>query len=412
MTAYNSNCPPVDCGPCGTLPSGFVRLRYFYGKRLAVADFLDEQRYHAGKMRFHNQRLHGSGVLCGLRVDLFSGDPADATILRVHRGAALDSCGREVIVGGGQCIDVDAWLGRKLQAQPDFLANVQGTLPLCVVLRYRECPSSPEAAPRDACSCDTSGCDFGRVREEFELDLISPPTTMIVPSIFPPRDQLVPSLALAPGGAALVDQIATLATAGCPAPDPDGWLEIACFTATLSDPASTTDRKHVKSISDIAPAETILYETALIQELLLRELAATMEGGSLADGPQVESVTLDSTTAPTALQVNLTGALLGVTVPTDAFELQPFDSSTGWSSSPPAVTTAPNPGGTMLVIKVPPNTLTAGAQFRLVSLVDPATPMTDKNMRPLRPLRFSFHFQITQDATTSAYAIAAPPITP
>ena len=34
MTAYTHDCPPNDCGPCGTLPPGFVRLRYFYGKRL------------------------------------------------------------------------------------------------------------------------------------------------------------------------------------------------------------------------------------------------------------------------------------------------------------------------------------------------------------------------------------------
>ena len=74
MSVYNTNCPPIDCGPCGTLPSGFVRLRYFYGKRLGVSDLLAEQRYHAGKMRFHNQRLHGTGVLCGLRAE-----PYDAT---------------------------------------------------------------------------------------------------------------------------------------------------------------------------------------------------------------------------------------------------------------------------------------------------------------------------------------------
>ena len=56
--------PALD--PCEPLPVGFVRLRYFFGKRLGVADFADEQQYHAAKQRFHNRRLHGSGVLCGL----------------------------------------------------------------------------------------------------------------------------------------------------------------------------------------------------------------------------------------------------------------------------------------------------------------------------------------------------------
>ncbi len=414
MTAYNQNCPPVECGPCGTLPSGFVRLRYFYGKRLAVADFIDEQRYHTGKLRFHNQRLHGSGVLCGLRTDLFSTDPADATILRVHRGAAVDGCGREVIVGWDQCLDVDAWLGRKLQAVPDFLVTATNPqlpdqLPLCVVVRYRECPASPEAAPRDACGCDTAGCDYGRVREEFELDLIAKPDTMVTPAIFPARDQLVPALGAAPSAAAVVDQIAKLASTACPAPDGDGWIELACFVATLGD-AVGTDRRHVVAVTGIVQAETILYETALLQELLVRELAATMEGGSLADGPQVTSVTLDSPTAPTAIVVNLSAPVLASTVPADPFALHPFSAAGGWAA-PPGVTTVLDASGRVFTITPPAGTLADAAIFRLASTVAAETPMVDTSMRPLRPLRFSFHFQVVKDASSN-FSIAAPPITP
>lgn len=405
MTAYHSNCPPVDCGPCGTLPSGFVRLRYFYGKRLAVADFLDEQRYHSGKLRFHNQRLHGSGVLCGLRTDLFSTSPSDATILRVHRGAALDACGREIIVGWDQCIDVDAWLGRKLQAVPDFLTTATdpqtpNELPLCVVVRYRECPSSPEAAPRDACGCDTGGCDYGRIREEFELDLIAKPDAMITPAIFPPRDQLLPALALAPGGAAVADAIADLATTACPAPDGEGWVELACFVATLTD---GTDRKHVTAIASIAPAETILYETALLQELVMRDLAATMEAGTLADGPQVTRVRLDSATSPGAVIVELSSALLAATVPQDPFALIPFTSS-GWDS-PLAVTTALDASGMFFTIKPPSGALVEGAQLRL-ALIPADPPMVDAHMHTLRPLRFSYHFTLAKDASGNLSIIA------
>ena len=395
MTAYNSNCPPADCGPCGTLPSGFVRLRYFYGKRLAVADFLDEQRYHSGKLRFHNQRLHGSGVLCGLRTDLFSTNPADATVLRVHRGAALDSCGREIIVGWDQCIDVDAWLGRKLQAVPDFLTTATdpqkpNELPLCVVVRYRECPSSPEAAPRDACGCDTGGCDYGRIREEFEIDLIAKPDPMIVPPIFPPRDQLLPALALAPGGAAISETIADLATTSCPVPDGDGWVELACFVATLTD---ATDRKHVTAIANITPAETILYETALLQELLMRDLSATMEAGTFADGPQITRVRIDSTNA---IVVELSSALLGATVPQDPFALIPFTSS-GWGQ-PLAISSALDASGLFFTITPPPGTLADGALLRL-ALLPSDPPMVDASMRTLRPLRFSYHFKLVKDAS-------------
>src|SRR5207237_10600557 len=97
MSSYTMDCPPFDpCGACGTLPSGFVRLRYFFGKRMGVADFLDEQRYHTGKMRFHNQRLHGAGVLCGPGV---ARQATTDLILRVGKAAASTASGREIVVG-------------------------------------------------------------------------------------------------------------------------------------------------------------------------------------------------------------------------------------------------------------------------------------------------------------------------
>jgi hypothetical protein len=64
-----------------------------------------------GKHRFHNARLHGIGVLCGLRVDQYinqgSVNPGPSTVLRVTRGAALDSCGpeRQLSVGLRQAIE-------------------------------------------------------------------------------------------------------------------------------------------------------------------------------------------------------------------------------------------------------------------------------------------------------------------
>ena len=99
MSLTEHTCTDPDVDPADPIPPGFIRLRYFFGKRLAVADFVDEQRYHAGKLRFHNQHAHGAGVLCGLRPSLF---PEGSTVLRVARGAALDRRGREMVVGCDQ----------------------------------------------------------------------------------------------------------------------------------------------------------------------------------------------------------------------------------------------------------------------------------------------------------------------
>ncbi|MCW5801162.1 MAG: hypothetical protein KIT31_02020 [Deltaproteobacteria bacterium] len=390
-----------------------MRLRYFYGKRLDVADFRDEQRYHAGKLRFHQQRMHGSGVLCGLRAEPFSTDPADATVLRVRRGAAVDACGRDIIVGHDQCIDVDAWLARQLQTQAaGWLDTVRdGTrLPLCIVVRYRECPSHPEPAPRDPCSCNAGGCDFGRIREEFELDLIPRPTEPIEPSLFPPRTDLASAIARSVGGAALVDAIAVSATQACPEGDSDAWIDIACFDARLADSAPA-DREHVIGIEALAPSETILYQTALLQELLRRELAATIEAGSLADGPEITNLQLDEKKLVVSLSSEIDPATLG-SDPANVFALfryvagdtsgpgpwKPIQVSTTYSAAEPKLEIARD------------EVFAVGDRFRVVSIVPADRPIVDTAMRPLHPLRFSYHFEVVEDPDTSARVLA--PISP
>src|SRR4051812_3413897 len=95
---------------CCALPAEFVRVRYFFGQRLGVPELADEAAYHAGKQAFHNARAHGAGVLCGLRVERFTSERFPRSgVLRVRRGAALDACGREIVVGVDQCVDASAW---------------------------------------------------------------------------------------------------------------------------------------------------------------------------------------------------------------------------------------------------------------------------------------------------------------
>ena len=53
------------CG-CGYGYGPFSRNNYWYGKLMLPQDFTDEQTYLRDKIRLHNQRLHGTGVVCGL----------------------------------------------------------------------------------------------------------------------------------------------------------------------------------------------------------------------------------------------------------------------------------------------------------------------------------------------------------
>lgn len=411
---------------CGSLPPGFTRLRYFFGKRLQVADFVDEQRYHAGKMRFHNQRAHGSGVLCGLAVGLFE---ADSAVLRVGKGAALDPCGREIVVGYDQCIDVDAWYRRMRDAAldadptstwPADLLDGDGLLPLCVVLRYRECPTGLEPAPRDPCSNDVRGGDFGRVREQFELalEVLTGPLateqgSVIAPAarpggLHPTRadiERILTSDAAILAAENLSDELGAAIAAGCgqtiePA---DAGLVLACLRATLS-----ADSGRVVALSDIELRAPVLHNTALLQELLGRQLRAGLQADALlADNPAVHSLSITPHTISSGsvyrLNLELTGPVFGLTVPTSAFVVRRLDPVSGWQEpTATAQTSYDDTSEPKLVIQLDNSDgfLVDGGRYRLTQTVDADKPIVDEEMRPLLPLRLSVHFALVDQSGT------------
>lgn len=425
MSAYTSDCPPLDaCGPCGTLPPGFVRLRYFFGKRMGVTDFVDEQRYHASKQRFHNQRLHGAGVLCGLGV---TRQDATDVILRVGKGAAVDACGREIVVGYDQCIDLGAWFQRELEERrdtdetwPKSALDPKGGLPLIVALRYRDCAAGPEPAPRDPCACDAAGCDFGRVREEFELALFTAdePEVAGTLELAASRAEIEHALGHAVGGGALARGLAAAATAACPEPDADGWLRLSSFTATLSTSGA---EQRLTNLGTITGRASLLAQSALLQDLLVRELGAQLEAGALNDGPEAVAISLQAELLPStmhAITIQLSGPLIGETVPKGAFTLSrlvPTGASAGWTAidcatkyAPPTATAPPRL--LVLVNNAAPAPLVRGGLYRLAidpKEVPPATPMVDEKMRPFRPLRGVFQFALELRGTALA-VVGAP----
>ncbi len=410
MSAYH-DCPPFDpCGPCGTLPGGFVRLRFFFGKRMGVADFVDEQRYHAGKMRFHNQRLHGAGLLCGLAVARMS--PTEL-FLRVGKGAAIDSCGREIVVGHDQCIDLDAWFQRELTERrekdatwPAAALDSSGNLPLVVAIRYRDCPTGPEPAPRDTCSCDAAGCDFGRVREEFDLELfagVDPEVNGTLP-LTPPRADVERVVGKGPGGTVIARNLAAAATVGCAEPDADGWLRLATFTATIT---TTASEQHITAITPITGVASLLQQTALLQDLLARTIASQLEAGALNDGPEVIGMRIDDSGAPTVhIMLDLSGPVINETVPPAAFTLTRLVTSggqTGWhdvACTTLYVVSTPHPY-LQITVDNTGGDLFDGQLYRLA--LDPdevpqSAPIIDDKMRPLRPLRGVFQFALARPA--------------
>jgi hypothetical protein len=415
MSAYNSDCPPLDaCGPCGTLPSGFVRLRYFFGKRMGVADFVDEQRYHSSKLRFHNQRLHGAGVLCGLGVTRQS---TTDVMLRVSKGAALDACGREIVVAYDQCIDLDSWFQRELDERreidstwPASSLDASGNLPLVVAIRYRDCATAPEPAPRDTCSCDAAGCDFGRVREEFELELFTAddPEVKEAIDITPPRAQIEHVVGHAVGSGSLARGLAVAAAMGCPEPSADGWLRVASFTATLATVGSDL---HVTNLGPIGNEATLLAQSALLQDLLVRLVGAQLEGGALNEGPEALALSIEADATPNFqnIFIDLSGPLMDATVPTGAFTLSRLvttGATPGWVDVACETTfvaaASGKPDRLQVRVDNTANDLEKDGLYRLAidpTEVPPSAPMVDDEMRPFRPLRGVFQFSIDKPGT-------------
>ncbi|MFT5587731.1 MAG: hypothetical protein ACI9VR_005344 [Cognaticolwellia sp.] len=351
----------TDSGACPPFPDAFVRLRYFFGKRLGVADLRDEQAYHHGKMRFHNRHLHGSGVVCGLRIAPFDSLDVDNTVLRVGRGAALDSCGNEVLVSHDQCIDLSAWFRRAAEelegsgeAFPPTGAVVDGVLPVCIALRYRECPTTPEAAPRDPCNtCDTGGLEYGRVQEGFELRVLLPEESVGLDAalVHPSPELLDQALSESSTAEELHAALGHAVSEGCAeAREPD-WILLGCLGLVLDEeglPRALTEAGTWSGPS------SFLLSTAALQRLLLQRL---VEGSavevSAAAASEASELPLSLLTDETpSLRMDLAEPIEAATLNAGAVELRRLGGRSAWVEARLGVTQSEDERGPFLTVEV------------------------------------------------------------
>jgi DNA-binding beta-propeller fold protein YncE len=175
-----------DC-KCGstTTPGGIcvecdipqlARNNYFTGKLLVERDFTDEQRYYLGKLRRHNQRLHGWGTVCGLKVDQHPNPACQAQYVIIEPGTAIDCCGREILVQQEEYFDFESKFLSNWQvqngpaSQPD---TAKHTIQICV--SYAECISENVPAIFDDCSSGGNGCRPNRIVDGYSFDVIIDP---------------------------------------------------------------------------------------------------------------------------------------------------------------------------------------------------------------------------------------------
>jgi len=407
------------------LPPGFFRLRYFHGKQMRLADYVDEQRYHSGKMRFHNEKLHGAGILCGLGVSVMT--PGEV-LLKVARGAAIDDCGREIVVGWDQCVDVDSWFQQQRTVIRDDHSNPcepddENRVKICVVLCYRECAGSPEPAPAggcapvSGCSChpgvticpDSCGDDvqYGRVAEEFELKLMfwDEAKDATRHHLFPTAKQMDNAIADAVGGQDLLKGLATPMRQRCSIGSEQPQLLLACFDAILDDNDASTVVE-VRNV-DHTCASQVLLSTEAIQYLLA---ALYAEADVDIGGPAIADISMRK------LDTDLYQFALELTAPIEPASLD-IDSSfnirrltsDGWrlpSSNVLTAEYADTVGGDHQVVG-PAIYLTANNSSGFLELDGryqlfiPASenPIVDECLRSLRPRHFNWRFGLEGSAT-------------
>jgi DNA-binding beta-propeller fold protein YncE len=176
-----------DCNCKNTTTAGGVcvecdipqmaRNNYFTGKLLVERDFTDEQRYYLGKFRRHDQRLHGWGAVCGLKVIEHPNPACRPTYVVIEPGYAVDCCGREIVVQHEEYFDfvqsfLNKWQAQKgPSSQPDAAEH---TIQICV--NYNECAVENVPAVFDDCSGGGDSCRPNRVVDGYSFDVLIDPS--------------------------------------------------------------------------------------------------------------------------------------------------------------------------------------------------------------------------------------------
>jgi hypothetical protein len=165
-TKENESC--VECES-----PQLARNNFFTGKLLVERDFTDEQRFFLGKERRHNQRLHGWGTVCGLKVIEHPNPACQKQFVVIEPGTAIDCCGHEILVRDEIIFDFASKFREEWKeangpsAEPDALPH---KMQICI--RYRECGSEPVPSLFDECGCDQTGCQPNRVVEGYVLNVV------------------------------------------------------------------------------------------------------------------------------------------------------------------------------------------------------------------------------------------------
>lgn len=149
---------------CNYTLKSFEKNNYFYGKLMTVRDFQLQSDFHEGQLQMVNRLIHGVGVVCGLEVSNSSSaskitvQTDNGPTFYLTSGAALDCCGREIVVP------------KEYNGNIIATKNYTNETTLYVYLKYRK--EDFENVPVGGnSSCGSESCCPNRSRETFSIEV-------------------------------------------------------------------------------------------------------------------------------------------------------------------------------------------------------------------------------------------------
>ena len=146
--------------PAGSLP----RPDYQPGEYLRSEDLRVGQDYLQQRLRRHERRLHGWGVICGMRV-IPANDPSHPWGVCVCPGFAVGPYGDQIQLLCRASVDISEFL---------WLSPVGARLPRVayIGIRYAERLTNPIPTPTAECQCTTTVYSPSRVEDGYQLSAL------------------------------------------------------------------------------------------------------------------------------------------------------------------------------------------------------------------------------------------------
>jgi len=241
--------PDAAVGPRSALETP-IRNKYHYAQLLGVHNFDMETAYAIGHRRLLNRLALGSGVLCGLNVEV----ARDGTTVVIAPGVAIDRWGREIVVARqSEPIPIPAEVLRSAVERGGCCEDACVGVTIC----YHECLGDPVPVLAGDCA-NVDPCAPSTVREQYRIEFRDE---------CPPRPDLVPRVQdLVAGGRIDYQELARWVTLGrnCTRLPPDPCIPLAAISLIDDDGHPRGDPAHV----DIA-VRPVVASNAVLMEIIL-----------------------------------------------------------------------------------------------------------------------------------------------